>query len=92
MLLAGARRKSKAGRPALAAATSGLICRLAWENPRWGYMRIHGELPALGIRVAATTIRDPVGQLRPGAGDAHSSGLAGLSSCAPKCTARSAAA
>ncbi len=29
---------------------------MAKENPRWGYMRIKGELQKLGIRVSATAI------------------------------------
>jgi putative transposase len=29
---------------------------MAKDNPRWGYMRIKGELQDLGIRVSATAI------------------------------------
>jgi hypothetical protein len=50
------RRRRRPGRPPLAAATRSLVTRLARENPRWGYMRIQGELPKLGINVSATTV------------------------------------
>ena len=33
-----------------------LVLRLARENRSWGYRRIHGELTALGIKIAASTV------------------------------------
>ncbi len=33
-----------------------LILRLVRENPAWGYRRVHGELAALGIKIAASTV------------------------------------
>jgi putative transposase len=44
------------GRPPVDEETTGLVIRLAKENPRWGYRRIQGELNKLGIRLAASTI------------------------------------
>jgi putative transposase len=44
------------GRPTLDPKVRHLILRPAKENPRWGYMRIKGELQGLGIRVSATAI------------------------------------
>jgi hypothetical protein len=57
-LLQGKRRRRgrRPGRPPLAAETRSLILRMARENPRWGYMRIQGELLKLGINISATTI------------------------------------
>jgi hypothetical protein len=44
------------GRPALPDGTVELVCRLARENPRWGYLRIVGELKKLGILVSKTSV------------------------------------
>src|SRR6266508_4066797 len=49
----GTRRR---GRPPLDPSIKHLILRLGRENPRWGYLRIRGELLKLGIDVSATTI------------------------------------
>ena len=58
-LLQGKRRRRgrRPGRPPLAAETRSLILRMARENPRWGYMRIQGELLKLGISVSAWGVR-----------------------------------
>jgi putative transposase len=47
--------RGKSGRPATRRNVSALVLRLARENPEWGYRRIHGELAALGMKVAAST-------------------------------------
>ncbi|MFD4552367.1 integrase core domain-containing protein [Streptomyces sp. NPDC058251] len=44
------------GRPAKPEALRALVLRLARENDTWGYRRIHGELLALGWKVAASTV------------------------------------
>jgi putative transposase len=44
------------GRPRTVRSIRALVLRLARENSSWGYRRIHGELAALGITVAASTV------------------------------------
>src|SRR4030088_765578 len=49
-------RANRPGRPPTVRSIRALILRLARENPNWGYRRIHGELAALGIKIAAGTV------------------------------------
>lgn len=49
-------RPHRRGRPPTIRSIRALVLRLARENPPWGYRRIHGELAALGIKVAASTV------------------------------------
>jgi len=44
------------GRPRTVRSIRALALRLARENSSWGYRRIHGELAALGIKAAASTV------------------------------------
>ena len=43
------------GRPRTAAALRALVLEMAYDNPRWGYRRIHGELAGLGYQLAPST-------------------------------------
>jgi transposase len=49
-------RPKRPGRPRTVRSIRVLVLRLARENPRWGYRRLHGELLVLGVKVAPSTV------------------------------------
>ena len=49
-------KRGRTGRPSTGRKIRALVLRLAQENPEWGYLRIHGELAGLGVKVAASTV------------------------------------
>ncbi|MFU8876331.1 hypothetical protein [Micromonospora sp. SL4-19] len=49
-------RPRRPGRLRALCSIRALALRLARENSNWGYRRVHGELLALGIKVAASTV------------------------------------
>jgi homeodomain-containing protein len=52
-----AQPRRAAGRPPVDGRVRELVLRFARENPGWGYPRIAGELPKLGLRVSPSTVR-----------------------------------
>src|ERR1035437_2715893 len=50
-------RRRRSGRPPLDEEICRLVVRMAKDNPRWGYIRIQGELRKLGIRLGASSIK-----------------------------------
>src|SRR3569833_4159395 len=48
---------NKPGRRGVSQQIRDLVLRLARENPRWGYRRVHGELVRLGYQVRESTVR-----------------------------------
>ncbi|TWP51731.1 DDE-type integrase/transposase/recombinase [Lentzea tibetensis] len=53
---AHASRPKRPGRPPTIRSIQTLVLRLARENPRWGYRRIHGELATLAVKIAPSTV------------------------------------
>lgn len=51
------RYPNQPGRPSPNRQIRDVISRLARENPRWGYRRVHGELLSLGYRLGESTVR-----------------------------------
>jgi putative transposase len=49
-------RPKRPGRRRTVRSIRALVLRLARENPGWGYRRLHGELPVLGVKVAPCTV------------------------------------
>jgi putative transposase len=47
----------RVGRPWVDDVLAALVVRMARENPRWGYLRLRGELLTLGHHVGASSIR-----------------------------------
>ncbi len=52
------KRRRASGRPVTASELQALLLRLAAENPRWGYSKLHGELLKLGYAIGRSTVRD----------------------------------
>jgi hypothetical protein len=55
-------RRGRTGRPPTCRNVRSVVLRLARENESWGYRRIHGELVALGVTVAPSTVWQILGR------------------------------
>jgi putative transposase len=55
---AKASRPRRRGGPRTVRSIRALVLHLVRENPSWGYRRVHGELLTLGVKVAASTVRE----------------------------------
>jgi len=66
-------RRRRIGRPPLDREIGRLVVRMAKDNPRWGYVRVQGELRKLGLRLGASSIKRLL--LRAGLGPASRRGL-----------------
>jgi len=64
-------KTGKPGRPPIDPETRELVLRIARENPRWGCVRIKGELAKLGIAVSAASIRTLIRSARLGPAPRH---------------------
>jgi len=52
------RRRKRGSRPRIDPELEALVVRIARENTRWGYNRIHGELVKLGFDLDSKTVRN----------------------------------
>jgi len=59
-------RRGRSGRPPTRRNVRLVVLRLARENESWGYRRVHGELAALAIAVAPSTVRQILKDARTG--------------------------
>src|ERR1035437_8169679 len=59
-------RRRGSGRPPLDPEIRRLVVRMAKDNPRWGYLRIQGELRKLGISIGASSIKRMLAREGPG--------------------------
>jgi len=75
--------RRKPGRPPAVSSITGIIVRLAKENPTWGYRRIHGDITKPGVTVAQSAVWEI---LRNAGIDPapRRAGRPGGSSCAPR--------